>query len=328
MTIVRAAVPGFPAVETVYFGGGTPSLMSSGQVGRILDALNRAFSIDANAEITLEINPGTVTAGKLKAFRRLGISRVSIGIQSLDDRLLRKLGRGHTAAEAVRTVQMAGRAGFLNTGIDLIYGIPGQSFPVWLGTLDEAVRLTPVHISAYVLSWNQKTAVGQKIESGRWRAPDEDRIADMYLRTSDRLQSAGYEHYEISNFARSGYRCRHNEGYWNGTPYLGFGPSAHSYYNHMRSWNVQDMSRYIRMTDQGSRPLAGAEVIGPDQRDTEYLALGLRCSDGIRIQRLNPLQQKRVSDLDKQFIRIWNDRLSLTPAGYLVADEVALRLMA
>lgn len=226
---IRSSAEAGARVNTIYFGGGTPSLLDPAQLDRILVAVRDQFDVDAASEITLEINPGSVTPEKLLDFRKLGINRASFGAQTFDDRELAKLGRSHTAADARRTFQDLRTAGFDNVSFDLIAGLPGQTLAGWERNVDEALSLQPEHFSFYLLEVHSGTPLAQHIERGLQPVPDEDLAAVMYERMLERAVAAGYEHYEISNLCRPGFDSRHNTKYWTGEPYFGFGCSAHSY---------------------------------------------------------------------------------------------------
>jgi oxygen-independent coproporphyrinogen-3 oxidase len=283
------------------------------------------FPVDLDAEVTMEVNPATVTAESLMQYRASGVNRLSVGVQSFDPGVLRCLGRIHTVDEGESLILSALHAGFDDVGIDLIYGIPDQSAVSWDATLSRSLSLNPSHISAYALSWSQATPLGRDIASGRYPRPDEKIVSDMYLLTHDRLTKGGYEHYEVSNFARPGYRCRHNEAYWTGEPYLGIGPSAHSYIQNRRFWNVPDVRRYINVLSQNRLPVAGQEDLNTGQRTLEQIALGLRRREGIALSRI--VGRDCVHSLvDAGLAMVQEGKVSLTANGFLLADEIALRL--
>lgn len=314
-------------VNTVYFGGGTPSLLRPDGCSAVLETVRSSFPVAADPEITLELNPATVDTDDWIRFRALGVNRLSIGVQSFDEEELRFLGRIHTAGDALRVLEEARNAGFGNIGIDLIFGLPGQGADTWNSTLRQAIALGPEHISCYALTYSSNTPTGRQIIAGRIPKPDEETVADLYLLAHESLSDAGYEHYEISNFAKPGRRCRHNETYWSGDPYLGFGPSAHSYIDGERSWNIRDVRQYIDVLSQHRLPRKGREVLNRDQRRIERLTLALRKIEGIPLSELGG-GIDRIVDLIPRFGRIRGDRFQPTALGFLVADEIATELAA
>jgi len=272
------------SVPTVYFGGGTPSLLRYGQVARLLRCAGDHFPLDADAEITLEINPGTVTPASLAGYRDAGVNRLSVGVQSLDDRELALLGRIHTSARARATIAAARRAGFANIGLDLMHSLPGQSLGRWEKTLCRAVDLGPEHISAYGLSIEEGTPFASLVASGDLTTIDSELAADMFELTADVLTDAGYEHYEISNFARPGCRSRHNQVYWRRGSYLGFGAGAHSFVRQpgfgLRWENPPGLAAYASCID-GEALCPVKQAISREDAMAEFFFLGLRMLDGV-----------------------------------------------
>ena len=286
------------------------------------------YPVDSDAEITMEVNPGTVSAESLMEYRASGVNRLSIGVQSFDSDVLRCLGRIHTTDEGESLVLSALQTGFDDVGIDLIYGIPNQSAVSWETTLLRTLSLNLSHISAYALSWSQATSLGRDITSGRHPRPDEKTVSDMFLSAHDRLTKGGYEHYEISNFARPGHRCRHNEAYWTGVPYLGLGPSAHSFIRNRRSWNIRDVQQYITVLSQNRLPVAGEEELRIDQILTERIALSLRRSEGLPVTELHHKRDRLLPLIRARLGRIEEGRFRLSEKGFLLADAIALQLVA
>ncbi|MCJ7813367.1 radical SAM family heme chaperone HemW [bacterium] len=313
-------------ISTIYLGGGTPSLLHSDLLETILHHLLSLYPSVSEPEITIEVNPGTISSDTLTRYRNIGISRLSIGVQSFDDRELQLLGRIHTAKQAEQIIETAHQIGFKNVGIDLIYGLPGQSLKSWQSNLEKAVSLSPTHISTYELTWSHSTPLGAKIKSGLLPYPDKEKIADMYIWTSEFLNSGGYEHYEISNFAQSGYRCQHNEGYWTGRPYLGLGPSAHSYIGDRRFWNVSNIRNYIDVLSQNRFPVAGEEKISREQVILEKVMLGFRRQEGIPLKLLKKKRSQIDHLIQAGLMNRRKDMVSLTTKGFLLADEVALQM--
>ncbi len=234
-----------PAVYTIFFGGGTPSYLPDGDIARLMRAIRQAFRVDADAEITLEANPGDFDTGKLASYLDCGVNRISIGVQSFDDALLRMLGRRHTAEDAAGAYRMAQDAGFRNISLDLMYGLPHQSAEQWQHALDAALELAPPHLSMYCLTLEGGTPMERWVSDGTMPEPDADLAADMYLSAQSAMQGAGYRHYEISNWALAGMESRHNLTYWRNEPYLGVGPGAHSYLMGCRFWNLRSPREYL-----------------------------------------------------------------------------------
>src|SRR5690349_2876869 len=242
--------------DTIYFGGGTPSLLSAEQIFRIVNAINSRFRIASAAEVTIEINPGELDLSKLRAFHDLGINRASFGAQTFDDKQLRQLGRTHNSEDIGRTFQHLRDAGFANINFDLIAGLPGQTLAGWGDNLEKALWLRPEHLSLYLLDVHEGTPLADQIRRGAQPKPDDDLAAEMYRLMVDRVCGAGYEHYEISNFCLRGFESRHNSKYWNGAPYYGFGCSAHSYDGARRRWaNERDTAKYVSLVENERSPV-------------------------------------------------------------------------
>ncbi len=325
------------SADTVYLGGGTPSLMPPDGVAGILTALGDHFHLETDVECTMEINPGAVSRASLSAYRQAGINRLTIGVQSFSDDALAFLGRIHTARDGIRAVQDARNAGVENLGVDLIYGLPGQEASDWLKELETAVSLSPEHLSCYLLTVEAGTPLERDCREGRTTPLPDDDQASLFTLTREVLTTAGYRHYEISSFARSPATVsRHNMKYWTFAPFLGFGPSAHSYKDPHRSWNTRDLDRYRQCLEKGQVPEDGRETLSREQEMIEALFLGLRLIDGIDIdgferrfgERLEPLLGPVLAGLEEEGMVIrWPSRLALTPAGLLVADGVVRRLI-
>lgn len=281
-----------PEADTVFIGGGTPSLMTPGQLERIMTVVHESFEVPAEAEISIEVNPGTADEEKLRACRVLGVNRLSIGVQSFDDAELRILGRIHTARQAKEVIREARRAGFDNLNIDLMSALPGQKPEAWKKSLAEAVAAEPEHISAYSLILEEGTPLLRAYEDGTLpRLPDEDEDREMYHFTGEFLAAHGYERYEISNYARRGYECRHNCGYWTGHDYLGLGAGAASLLGEERFHEPRDMEQYLQQTesawrnggdpDAWNRLREEREVLSLQDRMEEFMFLGLRMTAGV-----------------------------------------------
>jgi oxygen-independent coproporphyrinogen-3 oxidase len=287
---IAAADGGELAFDTVYLGGGTPSILTPREVGRILDDLFSTFRMEGPVEITLEANPGTADFRALKGYRSAGVNRLNIGVQSFQDENLRMLGRVHSAAEAHAALGDARRAGFESVGLDLIYGLPGQRLAAWAADLESANQHQPEHIACYMLTVESGTLLAEEQRRGHFQTAPEEWMAELFLATSGYLTSRGFRHYEIANFARCGPRdgelriSRHNSKYWARAPYRGFGPAAHSFLPPKRFWNHRDVRRYVDDLAAGRRPLAGGEVLTAEQELIEVVMLSLRTAAGIDLQ--------------------------------------------
>ena len=319
-------------VDTIYFGGGTPSLLSPGQLETLLNAVYKRFTLAPNAEVTMEINPGTVTKETLAAFRSLGVNRASFGAQTFDNNELARLGRSHSAEDTRRTFHHLRDAGFGNVSFDLIAGLPGQTMAGWRRNLDEAFTLGPEHLSFYLLEVHQGTPLANHIKIGLQPMPDEDLAAEMYEVMLDRAVAEGYEHYEISNLCLPGLQSRHNTKYWTGAPYYGFGCSAHSYDGEFRRWaNERELIKYMELVEQGRTAIATETQLSETDRQAEAVFLGLRMMEGFSFdeyQQLfgSDLRTKHANDLTRfreaGLIECSGDLLKLTRAGALLSNEV------
>ena len=329
---IRNSVYAGQAVNTIYFGGGTPSLLSAPQLDRILSALHEHFEIDETAELTLEINPGSVTAERLREFRRLGINRASFGAQTFDDAELAKLGRSHTAADTLQTFSELRRAGFANISFDLIAGLPGQTLERWRRNVAQALELRPEHLSFYLLEVHSGTPLADHIRRGTQPVPDDDLAGVMYQSMLDQAVAAGYEHYEISNLCLPGFYSRHNVKYWTAEPYYGFGCSAHSYDGQTRRWsNQRDVSKYVEMVENGESPIVDEQQLSQDDVRAEALFLGMRLMRGVNVQRYREsfgvdLHDEHGADLDRfskaGLLEFDGDLIRLTRTGALLSNEV------
>lgn len=310
-----------PAIDTVYIGGGTPSLLSARHVERIIRAAHRHFDVRAGAEVTLEVNPGTADGATLKNYRRAGVNRVNIGVQSFHDPSLAFLGRIHTARHARRAVALCCAAGFDRVGLDLICGLPGQTEILWRKDLEAAVDLGAGHLSCYLLTIEPGTPMAADLDRGRFVPLPEAAAAELFALTQSLLADAGYAQYEISNFARSAAEMsRHNRKYWTFAPYIGLGPAAHSFSPPVRRWNHRSLVRYLADLDRGRAPEAGKEVLTPVQQAMERIYLGLRTADGIDIAALNRLLG---ADFHHRFSAVIQ---TLDAGGMLIASPAACRL--
>jgi len=327
----------FP-VDTLYIGGGTPSILAPDDIGRIIDHIAGRFSIDPSAEITMEVNPGTVSCDSLKAYRKKGVNRLNIGIQSFRDDWLKWLGRIHSAKAAINTFRWARETGFDRIGVDLIYGIPGQNRPAWIADLHQAVSLNPEHISCYMLTCEPGTPLDRMRCAGEFEPMAEDDVCDLFETTVTELSKCGYPLYEISNFARLDVtdtainRSSHNQKYWTGAPYLGFGPAAHSYIDPVRYRNHRDIAVYLTDLMDGRLPIAEKEILDTGQRLTEIIFLGLRTVEGISIPRFEAASGRSFfntfrnilndPELAEHIVRT-SERCALTLQGMAVMDGIA-----
>ncbi len=324
----------FHSFDSIYIGGGTPSLLSTADLAALLEAAAFTFEISTGAEITLEANPADLDRPYLQALRGLGINRLNIGVQALDDTILQALGRRHDRRQAILAMETAREAGFTNLGLDLIYGAPGQDINKWMETLELALSFKPDHLSCYQLTIEPHTALACRLREGEFSLSGDEILADFFFRTSAVLRESGYLHYEISNFARSEDAfSRHNQKYWHHAPYLGLGPSAHSFLGNMRWWNFRDLHAYLREVSRGISPQAARESLTGDQLLLEAWFLALRTRQGIDIRdfqrrydfdimtqkqaELKILQEKGLLELAHGFLRP-------TVAGMAVADSLAL----
>jgi oxygen-independent coproporphyrinogen-3 oxidase len=319
-------------VDTIYFGGGTPSLLAAAQLDHILASLHERFKVAADVEITLEINPGSGTPEKLRAFRSLGINRASFGAQTFNDAELAKLGRSHNSADALRTFADLRQTGFANVSFDLIAGLPGQTLPVWQRNIKQALALAPEHLSFYLLEVHSGTPLAEHIRRGIQPQPDEDLAAVMYEWMLEQAAAAGYEHYEISNLCRPGFHSRHNVKYWTAAPYYGFGCSAHSYDGDTRRWsNHRDVSKYIEMVESGASPVVEEQQLTQTDVRAEAVFLGMRMMEGVDLRRYREsfgvdLRDEHADDLERfckaGLVELDGDLIRLTRTGALLSNEV------
>lgn len=325
-------------LETVYFGGGTPSILTERELEQIFETIHTHFTVAPTAEITLEANPDDLSAEKLRMLRQY-VNRLSIGIQTFDEATLRWMNRAHTATEAETCVWLAREAGFENMSVDLIYGIPNRDPALWKLDLQKVLALDVPHLSAYALTIEPDTAFGRWQQKGKLPPADESLAADQFEELTQALSQAGYEHYEISNFAKKNHTglvqyARHNTAYWQRKSYLGIGPSAHSYNGHSRQYNIANNARYIADIQKNTIPSEVEELTIADQVN-DYLLTGLRTQWGCSLPELSALlgadfTQHQASDLKAMYASGWltqeGDRLRLTNAGKLFADRVAATL--
>lgn len=328
-----AGLEPFRGIDTVYFGGGTPSALTPEQLGRILDTARRLLPVDADPWIFLEANPEDVTVESVRAWRDLGVRFLSLGIQSLDTEALRFLGRRHTPDQARRSAELARGAGFDTVSIDLIYGIQGQTLQDWRRSLEEAVALDPDHLSCYQLTIHEGTPFGFRLARGKLTELADESQAELFLFTHEFLHDLGWPGYEVSNFARlPEHRSRHNRKYWDHTPYLGLGPSAHSFGEGRRWWNERKIKPYEAQIETGERPVAGSEELTRHDVALEALMLGLRTTEGIDLRQFRErfgvdLEQGNKKRLDllreKSLLLSEGGRLVPSLQGLAIADSLA-----
>ena len=333
-------------INTIYLGGGTPSQLTPEQLRQIFDTLYNIYNVNSPAseysltshlspltskELTIEVNPDDVTAEFAAMLQQLPINRVSMGAQTFDDQRLKFLHRRHTSAQVAEAVQRLRAAGIRNISIDLMYGFTGETLADWERDIDAALALNVEHLSAYCLSIEEGTPLWKWImENGKW-IMDEDLERAMYYRLIDKLEAAGFEHYEISNFARPGFRSRHNSAYWNHTPYLGIGAAAHSFDGHTRSWNIADIRQYIEAIEQGQR-LFESETIEGDTRYNDLLTTALRTREGLNLSHLTERHRSYCLSRARRFIddhllKLTDEHLAFTRRGLFVSDMVMSDLM-
>lgn len=320
-------------IDSIYFGGGTPSLLSSDELQMLLDAVYQSFEVTRQAEITLETNPDDHTVEKLHQWKTIGINRLSIGVQSFFEEDLTWMNRTHTAEQSIACIHNAQQTGFSNLTIDLIYGIPGLSDERWKYNFDKAAALDVSHLSCYALTVEPKTTLNTFITQKHYAAPDTEQQARQFLLLMDWATGAAFEHYEISNFAKPGYRSRHNTAYWQGKPYFGFGPSAHSFDGHQtRWWNIANNALYIQSI-HNNQPYFETEILTPNQQLNEYIMTALRTKEGIEMEGAKWDLLSEISFLEK--IKKWEKQgkllisdksITLTNEGKLFADGIAADL--
>jgi oxygen-independent coproporphyrinogen III oxidase len=309
-------------LETVFFGGGTPSALSVKQLDFVLSGLHRRLDLSGLREWTLEMNPATVSLEKARMLRDFRVNRISMGVQSWDPAILSRLGRVHSAEQAERSFHILREAEFTNLNLDLIFGVPGQSLDTWEQTLKKTVGLAPEHISAYCLTIEEDTEFFRRFQSGEL-TQDGERDATLYEFTMETLETAGYHQYEISNYAKAGYECLHNLAYWQGRNYLGVGPSAFSTIGERRWQNTPDTSRYIEQVLCAIEPINFQEHVTDRMRKAETIAFGLRTSIGVSESELTPWTNELKALRHEGYLEQWDARIRLTPKGRLVADSIA-----
>lgn len=321
-------------IETIYFGGGTPSLLSENETASIINAIKNNYNVDLRAEITLEANPDDIDSEKLNSWKKAGVTRLSIGIQSFIERDLVWMNRAHNAEQGLKSIQLARDAEFDNFSIDLIFGTPGLTDEELKKNIQTAIDLQVPHISSYALTVEPKTALQKMIELKKKENVNNEVQARQFLILMETLRSAGYEHYEISNFAKPGFRSRHNSSYWKGEKYIGIGPSAHSFNGNERSWNKANNTLYSKSLNENIIPFE-KEILTPAEKLNEYIMTSLRTIEGMNLkvieEKFSFAERNRIEQLLKtkikkeNFIRE-NDHIILTDEGKLFADRISVEL--
>jgi len=327
-------IPGDPNISSIYFGGGTPSMLTTDDLQRLFDALHKKFNVEAGAEITLEANPDDIENGKLKQWHNMGVNRLSLGIQSFLEEELRWMNRAHTAVESLACIDKIRDEGFTNFSVDLIYGSPLLSNDDWLRNIDTVTEKAIPHISCYALTVEPATALQKMISLQKKADVDPGRQAEQFLLLMNRMQSAGYEHYEISNYALPGMHSHHNSSYWQGAPYYGFGPSAHSFDGNTRKWNVANNALYIQSLKHNHIPFE-EELLTPTQQLNEYIMTSLRTSEGLNLGFVEKKFGVDKAGMTRRGLNKWekenkvmveNEKAVLTKEGKLFADGIAADL--
>ncbi len=327
--IARISAPG--SVPTIFFGGGTPSLLPAHDLGRVITAIKSGWEVDGDCEITLEANPDSVDATKLAQFREAGFNRVSFGMQSAVPHVLATLDRTHNPENVARAVEAARAAGFSSVSVDLIYGTPGESLADWRTSVESALSLGVDHISAYALIVEAGTKLANQIKRGELSMPDDDVMADMYLLVDQLANDAGLSWYELSNWSKPGHESRHNVAYWKNANWWGLGPGAHSHRDGVRWWNIKHPTAYKSALFAGTTVIAESETLTASQLADEAIMLQIRMREGIALSKLSADQISRIEaysqtgHLDKE--RWLKGTLQLTPSGRLIADRIVRELV-
>jgi len=317
-------------LKSVYIGGGTPTVLSPDNLERLFSCVRRCYIVNSDAEITVEANPGTIDQDKVALLVSHGVNRISLGVQSFEDKELRTLGRIHDSCAALEACRLIKAAGIRNLSIDLIYGIPGQSAESWGRTLQTALSLDPLHISTYELTPERHTPLHELTVRGSITMPEEDAVLGMYDQAFDLLSAAGFEHYEISNFAKPGCRCLHNMNYWDRGAYIGAGAGAHSFLKGRRSQNTEKLGKYVSMTAGAELPEAGHTDITSQEAAREYIFLGLRKTEGLGQETARSFGLDLANTcselIEEGFLHADNRRVRLTRKGLTVSNAVIVRI--
>ncbi len=322
--------------DTVYVGGGTPSLIDEREIGQTLEWVGNSFVLAPDLEVTLEVNPGTLTAGKLDGYQAAGVNRISLGVQTFQDHLLKKVGRTHSVQDSMSTIELCRRRGVTNLSLDLIAGLPSQTEEDWQENLRQVVSISPEHLSVYLLEIHEDAHLGKRNGLLNGELPDEDWVAQCYEESVDRLENAGWGQYEISNFCKPGRQSRHNLKYWTDQPFIGFGCGAHSYWGKVRWGNERDPYRYVERLERQEHAIDFRSEITPRQHLEEVIFLGLRLNAGLDLSRCHRIFgfdlrrrfSRQLSHLAQgRLIEIEGNRLKLTRRGRLFSNEVFVQFM-
>jgi oxygen-independent coproporphyrinogen III oxidase len=323
-------------VDTIYLGGGTPTVLKLEQLDKMMRAVREHYDLTSNCEITIEANPNTLDEEKIRGLRSIGFNRISLGVQSFNDKELKNLGRIHSASQAIHSFNLLKKGGFKNIGLDLIFGIPEQTLGSWKSSLEKAISLSPQHISTYSLIIESGTKFYQMKKEGNIKLPTDEKVRQMYLWAIDYLNSKGYKQYEISNFCLPGFESKHNLKYWNHKEYLGFGPSAHSFYKNKRWGNIRGVMEYVELMKKKGRVIQFEENLSKDQLVTEAIFLGLRKTNGIDLKKfhkdfkveLEDIRKDKINHLIKLgFLSKQGNSLRLTKKALPVADSIIVSLI-
>ncbi len=321
-------------VETIYFGGGTPSQLETRELNTIIDCVKQHYNVSEKPEITVESNPDNLSRDYLQSLYNIGVNRLSIGIQSFKNEDLELMNRAHNCKEAEQCVSIARGVGFKNLSIDLIYGLPNSSLKDWKSNIKKALKLNPEHISAYNLTIEKGTPLAHSVAKGRVNIPSDEEIVMQHNTLVSSLNTAGFEHYETSNFAKKGYRSQHNSSYWKGTHYVGFGPSAHSFNGNSRSWNIANTKKYVDSMRKG-KSYSETEILSEIDSINEFILTGLRTVEGINLQHFRSnfgekadeqLMKESQSSISKGLLEKTENRLAITSTGKVLLDGVTAEL--
>jgi len=334
--LLRKNYLGSETIDTVYFGGGTPSLFLIDELSEIIEHIKDNFKLNNNAEITLELNPDDATPEYLKELIKIGVNRLSIGVQSFDDKVLKFLNRRHNSVQSIQVIVDAKKAGFKNIGIDLIYGIPDMSTDVWQKSLEKAIGQDIQHISAYHLTIEQNTPLYKLVESNKVSLVDEEESIKQFEILIENTIRSGFEHYEISNFAKQGFISQHNSNYWRQKKYIGIGPSAHSYNIDSRTWNAPNIEEYIEQISLGNVEIS-VEILNDEQKYNDYIITALRTSWGIDLNSLKENFTKELIDncfknyqkfVESGHLLLKENKLSLTNQGMFISDTIISEMLS
>lgn len=324
------------SIKTIFIGGGTPSIINPEYIKDVLDYINNKFNTNFLSEITIEANPKTITEDKLKVYRAIGINRISLGLQSMDNKLLKKIGRIHTKEDFIKTYSLIRKYGYNNINVDIMFNLPDQTIDDVLKTLEEVVELGVEHISFYSMKLEENTPFYHQYEKGKLNLPNEEDERDMYHKAIDFLEKNGYKHYEISNFSKEDYQCTHNLFYWQLRPYVGVGLSAHSNIFDKRYGNHIDFEKYFNSIDNNQFPICEQEYISTDVKRSEYMILGLRLINGVNKEEfkkifnkdLEEIWSKEIEKLENQkLIKVNNKNIKLTRKGLDLSNRVFVEFM-